>query len=50
MLFVEYVFELHPNGSIAFDKELKPEQIRVEDNDEFVVKIVEDRIILAKKV
>jgi hypothetical protein len=50
MLFVEYAFELHPNGSIVFDKELKPELIQVKDDDEFVAKIVEGRVVLAKKV
>ena len=50
MLFTEYVFQLLPNGSIVFDKELKPELVQVEDNDQFVAKIVDDRIVLAKKV
>jgi hypothetical protein len=50
MLFAEYVFQLLPNGSIVFDKELKPELIRVKDDDEFVAKIVEDRVVLAKRV
>ena len=50
MLFTEYAFQLLPNGSIVFDKELKPELVQVEDNDQFVAKIVEDRIVLAKKV
>lgn len=49
MLFVDYVFELLPNGSIAFDKELSLQDLNLKENDEFVVKVVNEKVILVKK-
>lgn len=50
MLFVDYIFDLLPDGSIAFDKDLKPSDINVEEGEEFIVALYNDQIILAKKV
>lgn len=50
MLFVDYIFDLLSDGSIALDKDLKPSDINVEEGDEFIVVLHDGRIILAKKV
>lgn len=50
MLFVDYIFDLLHDGSIALDKDLKTSDIGVEEGDEFVVALYNGRIILAKKV
>lgn len=49
MLFMDYVFELLPNGSIALDKELTLEQLNLKEDQEFVVKVVNEKVILVKK-
>lgn len=49
MLFVDYVFDLLPNGSIAFDKELSSGDLDLKEGDEFVVKVVNERVVFAKK-
>ena len=49
MLFVDYVFELLPNGSIAFDKELSLESLNLKEDDEFVVKVVNEKVVFVKK-
>ena len=49
MQFWDYTFDLLPNGDIAFDKELKPEQLEVKTGDKFVVVLV-DGVIVLKKV
>ena len=38
-MFVDYVFNLLPDGSIMMDNELKPTLLNVKDGDRFVVKI-----------
>ena len=49
MLFVDYVFDLTTDGSIRFEPDLKPELIGVKDGDEFVIAIVNERIVFIKK-
>lgn len=49
MVFVDYVFDLLPSGTILFDPELKPSDINVSEGDEFVVKIVNERVVFVKK-
>ena len=49
MLFVDFAFDLLPNGSILFDYDLKPEQLGVENGDEYVISIVNERIAFVKK-
>ena len=49
MLFVDFAFDLLPNGSILFDPDLKPEQLGVEDGDEYMISIVNERIAFVKK-
>lgn len=49
MLFVDFMFDLLPTGSILFDPDIKPEQLGVEDGDEFVIKITGERITFVKK-
>ena len=39
MLFVDYNFDLLPNGSIRMDPELNPLHIGVHDGDTFVIRI-----------
>jgi len=38
-MFVDYVFNLLPDGSIMMDNELKPTLLNVKDGDRFVVRI-----------
>lgn len=47
MLFVDYVFDKIGN-SILFDKELKPTELGVENNDLYSVRTDNDRIIFRK--
>jgi hypothetical protein len=49
MLYVDYSFSLLPNGTIIFDKELKPSLLDVKEDDEFVIKIINERITFVKK-
>ena len=49
MMFVDYHFHRAYDGSIIMDDELKPESLQVKDGDVFVVKIVNDKIILQKQ-
>lgn len=49
MLFLDYSFFLLVDGSIAYDDELKPEQLQIVDGDKFIA-IVKDGKILLKKV
>ena len=49
MMFVDYHFHRAYDGSIIMDDELKAESLQVKDGDVFVVKIVDDKIILQKQ-
>lgn len=49
MMFLDYHFRRAYDGSIIMDDELKPESLQVKDGDVFVVKIVNDKIILQKQ-
>lgn len=51
MLFVDYVFESLPDGSILMDRELTAKSLQVQNGDTFNVHITFDgRIILQKVV
>lgn len=49
MLFADYVFDLLPNGSIAFDNELSLDDLDLKEGDEFVVKVVNEKVVFVKK-
>jgi hypothetical protein len=49
MLFMDYVFDVLDNGTIILNSELTLEKLHTEDNDEYVLKNVNDRLVLYKK-
>lgn len=49
MMYVDFHFHRAYDGSIIMDNELKPESLQVQDGDVFVVKIVDNQIILQKQ-
>jgi hypothetical protein len=49
MLFFDYTFRTAYDGSIILDEELKAESLGVVEGDTFVVRIVNNQIILEKK-
>lgn len=49
MMYVDFHFHRAYDGSIIMDNELKPESLQVQDGDVFVVKIVNNQIILQKQ-
>jgi len=50
MLFVDYVFDLMPDGSILMDKELSAKKLQVKTGDRFDVHISFDGRIILRKV
>lgn len=48
MKFVDYYFDLWPDGSIKMDEELKPEMIDVKDGDIFTVEITNNKVVFRK--
>jgi len=48
MLFLDYKFFLLVDGSIAYDDELKPEQLQIVDGDKFVASVKDGKIMLKK--
>lgn len=50
MLFVDYFFDLLPNGSIMMDPELKAESVDMKNGDMFKVFISYDGRIILEKV
>jgi hypothetical protein len=50
MLFVDYFFELLPNGSILMDKELTANSLQVKNGDQFTVHVSFDGRIILQKV
>ena len=46
--FVDYTFALTPAGDIVFDDQLTLEQLQCKVGDEFVIILVEGRIVLKK--
>lgn len=48
--FLDYTFMSVANGDIRFDSELKPEQLQVQNGDQFRVEITPKGIILKKVV
>ena len=49
MLFVDYVFDLMPDGSILMDKELSAKSLQVETGDRFEVHVSFDGRIIFRK-
>jgi hypothetical protein len=50
MLFVDYVFDLMPDGSILMDKELSAKSLQVKNGDRFDVYISFDGRIIFRKI
>jgi hypothetical protein len=50
MIFVDYTFELKPDGSLLMDKELSVESMQLKNGDKFVVHIRFDGRIIFQKV
>ena len=50
MLFVDYVFDLMPDGSILMDKELSAKSLQVKTGDRFMVHVSFDGRIIFRKV
>lgn len=50
MLFVDYVFDLMPDGSILMDKELSAKSLQVKTGDRFDVHVSFDGRIILRKV
>jgi len=48
MIFVDYTFDLGPDGSIFMDKELKAVMIDVKEGDIFVAQLVNDQVFFRK--
>ena len=48
MLFLDYSFFLLVDGSIAYDDELKPEQLQIVDGDKFIASVKDGKILLKK--
>ena len=48
--FVDYTFRLETDGSILFDQELSPNQLRVSEGDKFEVVIIPNAGIVFRKV
>jgi len=47
-LFLDYTFFLLVDGSLAFDDELKAEQLQIADGDKFVASVIDGKIMLKK--
>lgn len=50
MLFVDYVFDLMPDGSILMDKELSAKSLQVKTGDRFEVHVSFDGRIIFRKI
>ncbi len=50
MLFVDYVFESLPDGSILMDEELTAKSLQVATGDQFIVHVSFDGRIILRKV
>jgi hypothetical protein len=48
MLFIDYCFEVGPNGTMALDKELSLEKLKWNEGDQFEVQLINGRIFLKK--
>jgi hypothetical protein len=49
MLFVDYTLRTADDGNIILDEELKAQSLGVAEGDTFVVRIVNNQIILEKQ-
>lgn len=49
MKFVDYYFDLLPDGSIMMDRELSPNSLEVKQGDKFITKIIDNQIFLFKE-
>jgi hypothetical protein len=48
MRFVDYDFDLGPDGSIFMDETLRPAMIEVKEGDIFVATVYNDKVLLRK--
>lgn len=48
MLFIDYVFEVGPTGTMMFDRELTLDKLKWAEGDKFEVKLFNGRIVLYK--
>lgn len=48
MLFIDYVFEVGPTGSLTFDRELSIDKLNWQEGDEFRVRLFNNRVLLEK--
>ena len=46
--FLDYVFSLTKDGSIVFDSELRPDQLRVQQGDRFEVVFAPGSVVFKK--
>ena len=46
--FLDYTFTLGKDGSIVFDSELRPDQLRVQQGDKFEVVFVPGNVVFKK--
>ena len=49
MLFIDFMFDVLENGTILFDKDITLKQLHAEENNEYVVKLVDERVVFVKK-
>ena len=49
MKFIDYYFDLLPDGSIMMDSELYPNSLQVKQGDKFITKIIDNKIFLFKE-
>ncbi|ATV46399.1 hypothetical protein [Lake Baikal phage Baikal-20-5m-C28] len=49
MKFVDYYFDLLPDGSIMMDRELSPNSLQVKQGDKFITKIIDNQVFLFKE-
>ena len=50
VLFYDYTFTVMAGGDIYFDNEIKPEQLHVKDGDNFVVSVIDGKVVFKKKL
>lgn len=49
MIFMDYTFDVLDNGTILMDRSLTLEQLKTEDRAEYVLTVVNNRIVFVKK-
>lgn len=49
MIFMDYSFDVLDNGTILMDRSLTLEQLKTENKTEYVLVLVDNRIVFVKK-